>query len=163
MKKMKFGDGYTIFENGDIYNKFNKKLTPADNGSGYLIVNVKINNILTCKSIHRLLGENFLENKFNYSDINHKDGNRRNNNLENLEWCSHGDNIKHSYLLGNRSAVGTNNANCKYNEEIVIEICILLSKNIKSSLIRDMGYPYDLVRKIKSRRTWKHISSSYIF
>lgn len=163
MNKKEFGDKYTIYENGDIYNKYNKKLSPVDNGKGYLIVNIYINGKRTCKSIHRLLGELFLENPNNYSDINHIDGNRQNNSLTNLEWCTHSTNIKHSYNLNNRSAVGTKNANCKHSEIIVKEICELLSQNLKPSVIRDLGYPYTLIRQIKQRKIWKHISCNYSF
>lgn len=163
MNKKEYGDGYIIFENGDIYNKYNKKLSPVDNGKGYLIINININKKRTCKSIHRLLGECFLENPNNYTDINHIDGNRKNNALSNLEWCSHGYNIKHSYNLKNRTALGSHNANCKYSENLVLEICELLSRGFKPTVIRDLGYPYSLIRQIKQRKTWKHISNNYIF
>lgn len=163
MNKKEFGDNYIIFENGDIYNKYGKKLSPCDNGKGYLMVNVSINGKRTCKSIHRLLGEAFIPNPNNHSDINHIDGNRRNNILENLEWCTHGQNIKHSYNLNNRSALGTNNANCKNSELTVIEICELLSQGFMPAAIRDLGYPYTLVRQIKQRKNWKYISDNYIF
>lgn len=163
MNKKEFGDNYTIFENGDIFNKYGKKLSPCDNGKGYLMVNVNINGKRTCKAIHRLLGEAFLPNPENYSDINHIDGNRQNNALENLEWCTHGQNIKHSYDLNNRSSLGSNNANCKHAESTVIEICELLSQGFTSANIRDLGYPYNLVRQIKQRKNWKHISDNYVF
>ena len=42
----------------------------------------------------------------------------KNNCLTNLEWCTHGENIQHSYKLENRSALGENNAKCKTNEKI---------------------------------------------
>lgn len=49
-------------------------------------------------SVHRLIGMTFLENK-NYKEltINHKDGNRQNNNVDNLEWVSLADNIRHGF------------------------------------------------------------------
>ena len=163
MNKKEFGDNYIIFENGDIFNKYNKKLSPCDNGKGYLMVNVNINGKRTCKTVHRLLGEAFLPNPNNYSDINHIDGNRQNNALENLEWVTHGQNIKHSYNLNNRTALGTNNANCKHDEFTVIAICELLSQGFKAAAIRDLGYPYSLTRQIKQRKNWRYISDNYIF
>lgn len=51
-----------------------------------------------CK-IHRLVAETFLENPFNYTMINHKDENKQNNNVNNLEWC----NAKYNLNYGNRS------------------------------------------------------------
>ena len=163
MKSKTIYDNYTIYENGDIYNKYNKKLSPANNGKDYLIVNLRKNNRNYCKSIHRLLAEAFIPNPNNYSDVNHVDGNRQNNCLSNLEWCTHSENIKHSYKLENRSALGENNAKCKTNEKIVNEICKYLELGFKSSYIRDLGYDYNLIRAIKQKRNWKHISNNYNF
>ena len=115
------------------------------------------------KTIHRILAEVFIPNPLNLSDVNHIDGDRQNNCLSNLEWLSHGDNIKHSYNLNNRSSIGFNNANCKTTEEVVLKICTYLSEGFKSSDIRDFGFSYDLVRSIKRRKCWKHISKDFIF
>lgn len=50
--------------------------------------------------IHRLVAEAFIPNPNNYRTVNHKDGNKLNNQVENLEWMSDSDNIKHSYRIG---------------------------------------------------------------
>lgn len=47
--------------------------------------------------LHRLVAKAFIPNVENYRCINHKDGNKRNNMVENLEWCSHSMNILHAY------------------------------------------------------------------
>ena len=86
-----------------------------------------------------------------------------NNSLDNLEWVTHGQNIKHSYSLKNRSALGINNTNVSLTENTVKEICQYLEQGIKSSKLRDMGYPYNIVRKIKSKAIWTHISKDYNF
>lgn len=51
-------------------------------------------------SIHRLVAEAFVPNPSNYKIVNHKDGNRYNNNATNLEWCTQSHNVKESYRLG---------------------------------------------------------------
>ena len=85
-----------------------------------------------------------------------------NNSLSNLRWLSHGDNIKHSYSLKNRSAVGINNARCITTEGEVIEICKLLQEGYSCVELRDIfGFSYNLVRKIKSRKNWISISKGY--
>lgn len=53
-------------------------------------------------SVHRLVAKSFLENKNNYPYINHKDGNKINNHVDNLEWCTPSQNNIHSYRVLNR-------------------------------------------------------------
>jgi hypothetical protein len=115
------------------------------------------------RGIHRLVAEVYLPNPNNLSDVDHIDGDRANNHLSNLRWLSHGDNIKHSYDTGRRSATGINNARCKTDENDVHNICFLLERNYTSACIRDMGFRYGLVRAIKLRQNWCSISNSYHF
>ena len=57
--------------------------------SGYLQVNLSKNSKIETKTVHRLVAITFLENTNNYTDINHKDENKHNNNVSNLEWCNY--------------------------------------------------------------------------
>ena len=50
--------------------------------------------------IHRLVAQAFIENPNNFTEVNHKDGNTLNNNVDNLEWCSHKYNMTHAYQNG---------------------------------------------------------------
>ncbi len=50
--------------------------------------------------IHRLVAQAFIPNPNNYGDVNHKDGNKLNNNVDNLEWCTRSDNLIHAYNNG---------------------------------------------------------------
>jgi len=51
-------------------------------------------------AIHRLVAQAFLDNPNNYKEVNHKDGNKANNNVNNLEYCSRSQNMLHAYKLG---------------------------------------------------------------
>ena len=156
-------NNYYITRDAEVFNKYGKKLSPVDNGKGYLILNINIDGKRRCKAIHRMVAEAFIPNPFNLPEVNHKDANRKNNDIENLEWVTHGQNIKHSFNMQNRSAKGSNNANAIISEQTAIEICELLSKGLKASHIRDLGYPYTVVRRIKARATWCYISENYNF
>lgn len=76
------------------YRKYKgKNLKPRDR-HGYWTVQLGRNNE---KAIHRLVAEVFLPNPLNCACINHIDGNKKNNNLKNLEWCTYSHNLVHAY------------------------------------------------------------------
>lgn len=77
---------------GKGYLKFipSKILAPSVNNSGYKIYMLsKPKTKPICKTIHRMVAEVFLDNPFNLSDVNHKDEDKFNNRVDNLEWCTH--------------------------------------------------------------------------
>ena len=71
--------------------KIIKKILRKD---GYYFVNLSKNSKVKTAKVHRLIAETFLRNDENYNIINHKDGNKRNNNVTNLEWCTNSHNTK---------------------------------------------------------------------
>lgn len=110
--------GYKVKENGEVYSKKTGKLMrPANNKKGYLIHNLRINGKSKCIAVHRIVALCYIPNPDNLSDVDHIDGDRKNNHVSNLRWLSHGDNIRHSYYLGSRSAVGENNARATLNKK----------------------------------------------
>lgn len=155
--------GYIVRDDGTLYCKKSDNLKVLwDNGRGYLITNLSVNGKVVVKAIHRIVAEAFIDNPKQYSDVDHIDGNRLNNHVSNLRWVTHGENIKHSYTLKNRSAVGTANARCKSSEADVVEICELLSSGMMPAKIRDLyNHDYALIRNIKRKSTWRHISDNY--
>jgi hypothetical protein len=75
-----------------------KKL--SDNGHGYLHLTLYKNGKFKQFYIHRIVAEAFLSNSKNYLEINHKDGNKQNNCIDNLEWCTSSQNKKHAFKIG---------------------------------------------------------------
>jgi len=75
-------------------------LKPASNGHGYLQVNVKIDGKFINKSVHRLVARTFILNPDNLLEINHKDCDKTNNSVDNLEWVTHEENIAYRDKLG---------------------------------------------------------------
>jgi hypothetical protein len=80
---------YLIDRNGNIYSvQTNKLLKPQLNIHGYYQLGLSNENRVITIRIHRLVAEQFIPNPRTYRVVNHKDGNRQNNNVDNLEWCS---------------------------------------------------------------------------
>jgi len=72
------------------------------NKNTYLMVSLCMNNTKLKSLIHRLVAQAFVPNPNNLKIVNHKDGNKLNNHYLNLEWSTHGKNIKHAYDSGLR-------------------------------------------------------------
>jgi len=70
---------------------------PTLSNKGYLRVALSKNKKSKKFAIHRLVAKTFLPNPNNYLDVNHKDGNKLNNCVDNLEWCSRSYNISHAW------------------------------------------------------------------
>lgn len=84
------------------YTQKEKILKPAKNNKGYNICVLTKNMKSKTFSIHRLVAEAFIPNPKNLPQVNHKDGNKQNNRVDNLEWITNYDNIQHSIRTGIR-------------------------------------------------------------
>ena len=103
----KFIDKYYVSNYGNVKNiNTGKILKPRKQHKGYLVVNLSINGKIKTYTIHRLVANLFIPNPQNLPQVNHKDLNKENNYVENLEWCSAVYNIEHSYISGNRHIIG---------------------------------------------------------
>lgn len=69
---------------------------------GYLIVSLYDGPHSTTRAVHRLVAEAFIDNPENFPQINHIDGDKHNNKVSNLEWCTNEYNIRHSVAIGKR-------------------------------------------------------------
>lgn len=72
-------------------------LKPTDNGNGYLRVKLTRGNKEKRIMLHRIIAQAFIPNKENKPFVNHKNGNKHDNRIENLEWCTQSENVQHYY------------------------------------------------------------------
>lgn len=98
--------GYYININGEVfstkhYNKLTKMVLREDK-DGYYEVGMYKNKKRYFRRVHRLVLEAFSSNPNNLTQVNHKDGNKKNNNIDNLEWCTCQDNMIHSFRVLHR-------------------------------------------------------------
>lgn len=98
MTKIRGYEGlYDITEDGIVTNlKTGNILDGSVNSYGYRVVSLHKNGKRKICKVHRLLATTFIPNPNNYSDVNHIDGNKLNNSLDNLEWCSRSMNNAHA-------------------------------------------------------------------
>lgn len=66
----------------------------------YYAVTLHMNNKAWCRKVHRMVAEAFIPNPDNLPCINHKDGNKLNNHVSNLEWCTYQENMQHAVRTG---------------------------------------------------------------
>lgn len=98
MERYKNYDGlYQISNFGNIKDLTNNKIKipKSKNKHTYLVVRLVKNKNGKCFNVHRLVAEAFIPNPNNYPVVNHKDGNKQNNNVNNLEWLSFRQNSYH--------------------------------------------------------------------
>jgi hypothetical protein len=92
---------YSVSNLGRVMNsKTRRILKPAKLSHGYCNVSLRKNNKTKHFRVHRLVAMAFLPNPFSKESINHKDFNKENNSLSNLEWCTQKDNVRYSMHSG---------------------------------------------------------------
>lgn len=96
-------ENYTVSRDGKIWSLLSKKYLKFMVNT-YYYVTFRTNGKRRNYAVHRIVAEAYVPNPNNYKIVNHKDGNKKNNNVENLEWCTHEENCKHAYSSGIRKS-----------------------------------------------------------
>jgi len=171
-KEIKGYEGlYEVSNYGRVKNANGLILKPGDNGRGYMFVNLKHTGLSKSFYVHRLVCIHFLENPNNKPDVNHKDCNKSNNHVDNLEWVTKEENMRHASNNGllytseyqkMRTSIanrGESQKNSKLTEDDVLEIRRLHSEGLTHKQIAmEIGkVKRQCIGYIVNRKTWRHI------
>ncbi len=139
-----------------------KILSPGLGSHGYLTVRIGKESIL----IHRLVAQTFIPNPKNKPEVNHKNGIKTDNHVENLEWVTRRENMQHAVKVGLQKHAnsygnhqGELNHSSKLTESQVKEIRKLydIGNFTYMELSEKFGVHYSVIARIIKREKWKHI------
>lgn len=121
-----------------------KILKPKVDRKGYLYVQLYKNGKSKMFKVHRLVAQTFIPNLRNKPQVNHKDGNKQNNFIDNLEWCTNTENQKHAWKIGlQKSRFSKNNSKAKK----------VMQYDLQGNFIREWNCMMDIEREINISHT----------
>ena len=156
---------YMACDDGRIFSLINQRfLKPFKNKCGYMLIYLKTSHGSICKQVHRLIAEAFIPNPSGFETVNHKNGIKSDNRVDNLEWLSRKDNIKHAWKTGlAKPRFGIKNPANVYTEEQIRAVCVLLEQDCfgNKEIAKMCDVNVTLIRDIKFRNKWLNISKEY--
>lgn len=155
-------ENYELSSDGVVTNtNTGRKLKSDKTNRGYFRITLSKDGTTKRISLHRLVAELFIDNPLNKQTVNHKNGDKSDNSVSNLEWMTQSENQKHAKETGLCPRGEDNPAN-KYSAVLITKICEMIQQGVKSKDIREMlSVSKSLIDDIRGRRNWKHISNEY--
>lgn len=169
---------YQISSFGRVKNKYEKILKTNIDKDGYERITLNYKGFYQTIKIHILVAYAFIKKpkdfyKIKYT-VNHIDGVKTNNTINNLEWLTYSDNLKHAFKIGIKSAKGIKNSANKYAEKDIISICKILKSGdyinhrdiVNKVFLKDLSdietkRLIKLVSQIKCKDRWSCVSDNY--
>lgn len=144
-------------ENRPHNESYERILRPETSKDGYLRVDLSANGIARHKQVHRLVAEAFIQNPNNFPMINHKDEDRKNNHVSNLEWCD----AKYNNNYGTRKQIGSLHHGAKLTEDDVVFIRNNYRPRSKmfglGAFANRFGVSKRAIAHVIHNESWKHI------
>lgn len=151
-------ENYIAYPSGNIYNFHGHKMIGATGRDGYKHVIINGKN----KDVHRVIADTFLEKEEGKEQINHKNGIKTDNSIDNLERCTRSENLKHAYNLGlEKIRNGEEHPNHKLTAANVDYIRKVYSKRDKENGAVPLSQKFNVDRTtildIIRRKTWRNV------
>lgn len=158
------GETYTLTQSGEVYfnhpTKGLKKRKPRKHTNGYIRATIFGKD----QYVHRLVAMCFIENPDGLDEVNHKDGDKQNNHVSNLEWCTRAQNNKHAFQTGLREyselvrmARMPKHKLRKLSNEQVKEIRQLAESKTDREIAEMFGVSRGAVYGIRKRKSYKEV------
>ena len=160
-----YEESYQISDKGRIFTKrrldgnriiYGRELHPVITKDGYLKVGLTTNGITKKFYVHRLVASQFIENPQNLPQVNHKDGNKLNNNVSNLEWCTKEQNQNHA-VENNLMQHGEARPSSKLTEKDVLEIYKLKGILSGEEIGKRYGVSKNTINVILRGKKWSYL------
>lgn len=169
-----FKNKYSVTDEGEVFSYTSgtqKRLRLNKNQDGYLCVALCLGYKKTRKhcKVHRLVAETFIENPDNKKTVNHKDCVKTNNNINNLEWNTHQENMRHAFKNNLIPPFPPHNGELNGMSKLTVaqvkQIRFLLSKKNayginQTNIAKLFGISFQQVSKIKLSLRWKEVGGS---
>ena len=164
---------YQVSTKGEVYSEISGKIlkqfyrgSRPDNK--YLVIQLWENNKQKTVSVHRLVAQAFIPNPNNLPCVNHIDGDKTNNCVENLKWCTYSENNYHAFHTGlKKIPSGTQNKNSKltYDEVVEIKKSLILGHPEFGTrpLAKKYGVDHKVIMDIYHNRKYQEVKIPYTF
>jgi hypothetical protein len=153
-------DGRVVLRRGRPYPIRERILATSRHTQGYVSVGVYVNNVHTKELVHRLVAQTFLD-PHDDKVVNHKNGDKTDNRITNLEVVSHGENLQHAYRTMLRThAQGENWHSARVTIDDVLWIRQYAAENpnnYREHVAQRLGIARPTVSSIVARKSWRHI------
>ena len=153
---------YFVNEQGDVFSTKHgsiKRLKSGNHPQGYLLISICNNGNSKNILVHRLIAQTFIPNAENKPEVNHKNGIKWDNRVENLEWVTKSENMSHAKSTGLFNNGGENHYNTKLTKEQIIQIRELYAtkKYTQKQLGKMFGIKTRTISDIINKKSWNHI------
>ena len=142
---------YLVTKDGRVYSEMSNRFLKQTTEKGYMILNLRIDGKTYKKYVHRIVAEVYIPNPHNKPEINHKNAIKDDNRVDNLEWNTSKENIRHAYDNGLVT-------NIQLTESDVLEIYKLRDSGL---LQRDIGerflISHNHVSMLVNGKRWSHL------